>query len=34
MYNRGFINIIFILLGILLIAMLFGFFTSSNLRVY
>jgi len=34
MYNRGIINIIIIILGIILIAVLLGFFTSSNLRVY
>lgn len=33
MRESGFINIILIIVGIVIIAVLFGFFTSSNLRV-
>jgi len=34
MYNRGIINIVIIILGIIIIAILFGFFTTSTLRVW
>jgi len=32
--NKGFTNILLIIIGIVMIAILLGFFTSSNLRVW
>lgn len=34
MYNRGIINIILIILGIIFIAVILGFFTSPTLRLF